>query len=127
MELLGPRAVMVARSCTLEARAPWSSLAQGQSWWPGLGMDEVYLGTGLSPVGLTGAAMASCVPALHSSVSLAATSSLTLTDVLVCKTEAMLLLPEKSDGRYIFVCFLKETGLTQPYRLLVCPLDVPLQ
>lgn len=78
-------------------------------------------------MGLTGGAMASCAPALRSSVSLAATSSLTLTDALVCKMEFILLLPEKTDGSYIFAGFLKEMGLTQPYRLLICPLDVPLQ
>jgi len=58
------------------------------------------------PVGLTGAVMTSCAPALHFSVSLAAASSLALTDVLVCKMEVVLLVPEKPDGSYIFACFL---------------------
>lgn len=61
-------------------------------------------------------------------VSLAATSSLTLTDGLEYKMEVTLLfLKKKTDASYIFACVLKEMGLTQSHRLLVRPLDLPLQ
>lgn len=39
--------------------------------------------------------------------------------------EAVLPLPEKPGGSYIFACFLKKMGLKQSCRLSVCPLDVP--
>lgn len=41
--------------------------------------------------------------------------------------EAVLPLPEKPGGSYIFACFLEKMGLKQPCLLSVCPLDVPLQ
>lgn len=64
-------------------------------------------------------------------VSLAATSSLTLTDVLEYKMEVTLLFLKKKkttpDASYIFAFVLKEMGLTQSHRLLAQPLDLPLQ
>lgn len=63
-------------------------------------------------------------------VSLAATSSLTLTDGLEHKMEVTLLFLKKKttpDACYIFACVLKEMGLTQSHCLLAWPLDLPLQ
>lgn len=118
------------RCCASWGTGPCCSLAQGQPGWPRVGHSSCWEGQA-GGAGLCGPERGSgaqlCPSMALPKVSLAATSSPTRADVLVCEMQAMPLLTPEPDGSSILSCFLKEVALRQSHRLLSCPLDVPLQ